>query len=172
MKPLLVALMFGCTACSAPDTGTQPPPTDAVVPPPAPAVAEAAPRETSPPAAPETPVVVQPVAGTTILAVGQVLEIALEGNASTGYAWEFVSDGAPQLQRVVRAAPVAPANAAAATEGPRMVGSPSTSRWQFRATEPGETEVKLVYRRPWEKDRAPEREAAYKVVVQAAATTP
>lgn len=113
----------------------------------------------------QAPEIVPPAAqGNTVLTVGQVLEIALEGNASTGYVWDVVADGAPQLAR----APSPPAAATDPADAPQVVGAPATERWHFEAVQPGTTTLRLVYRRPWETDESPEREAVYGVVVEQA----
>lgn len=78
--------------------------------------------------------------------VGQVLEVALMANASTGYQWEIVSDGAPVLARTT-----GPATPPPMDTQPPMPGAPSIARWWFRAETPGEATVRLEYRRPWEK---------------------
>ncbi|MCW5579743.1 MAG: hypothetical protein KIS72_00120 [Luteimonas sp.] len=105
MKPLAIALLLAGTACSAPapETASAPP---------APAAVADDGRAAPPPPRAQPHMVVQAVEGTTTLAVGQVLEIALEGSAGTGHAWELESDGAPQLQRepVPPAPDVAPAD--------------------------------------------------------------
>lgn len=96
--------------------------------------------------------------GETRLQRGQILAIELDSNASTGYAWEIVEDGSPVLEP----APV-PARAAPAVAP--MPGAGGASRWRFRATQPGTTNLRLVYRRSWEKDVEPARTASYRVVV-------
>ncbi|MBP6216680.1 MAG: protease inhibitor I42 family protein [Luteimonas sp.] len=166
MKPLALALiLLAGTACSAPDPNPDAaPPPASTAPQPGAAAEAAGPPPSATPEGEPAPTVVQATGGTTTLAVGQVLEIALEGNAGTGYAWEFEADGAPQLQR----APAQPAPDAVQADGPRLVGGPTTQRWHFRAEQPGATTVKLVYRRPWEKDVAPAREASFAVVVDEA----
>lgn len=112
----------------------------------------------------ETIVPVPAQAGTTTtLKVGQVLEIVQQGNASTGYAWEFTENGAPVLRQA--ALPSSGKAADEAASGPPVVGAPSTYRWHYQAAEPGEATVRMVYRRPWEKDAKPAREAEYRVVV-------
>ena len=77
--------------------------------------------------------------------VGQVLEIALMSNASTGFQWEFTSDGAPVLARTT-----GPATPPPMDTQPPMPGAPSIARWWFRAEKPGEATVRMVYRRSWE----------------------
>ncbi len=77
--------------------------------------------------------------------VGQVLEIALTANASTGYQWEFTEDGAPVLSRTT-----GPATPPPMDTQPPMPGASSIARWWFRADKAGKTTVRMVYRRPWE----------------------
>ena len=98
-----------------------------------------------------------------VLKVGQVLEIELQGNASTGYQWQLVEDGSPVVK------PATPPPAAATSDKPAesmMVGAPSASRWWFQAVQPGQTTVRLVYRRLWEKDTPPAQTADYRVEVE------
>ena len=83
--------------------------------------------------------------GPVSMRVGQVLEIALMSNASTGYQWEFTSDGAPVLSRTT-----GPATPPPMDTQPPMPGAPSIARWWFRAEKPGEATVRMVYRRSWE----------------------
>ncbi|WP_334179642.1 protease inhibitor I42 family protein [Pseudoxanthomonas sp.] len=83
--------------------------------------------------------------GPVPMRVGQVLEIALMANASTGYQWEFTSDGAPVLARTTGPAMPPPMDTQ-----PPMPGAPALARWWFRAETPGEATVRMVYRRSWE----------------------
>ena len=97
--------------------------------------------------------------GETRLRQGQLLAIELDSNASTGYAWEIVEDGSPALEP-------APVPASTAPTVPPMVGAGGTSRWRFRAVQPGAATVRLIYRRAWEKEVEPARTASYRVVVE------
>jgi inhibitor of cysteine peptidase len=83
--------------------------------------------------------------GPVSMRVGQVFEIALMSNASTGYAWEFTSDGAPVLSRTT-----GPATPPPMDTQPPMPGAPSIARWWLRADKPGVVTVRMVYRRSWE----------------------
>lgn len=108
--------------------------------------------------------IVRPVeGGVSELRVGQVLEVELIGNASTGYEWQLVEDGSPVIERITPAA-----SAAKADKPPdsQVVGAPSTSHWRFKATQPGQTVLRLVYRRPWEKDVPPAQTADYSIRVE------
>jgi len=168
MKPLAIALLLlAGTACSAPGPDAASAPSAPATPARGEATAATAPSEQpdAPPRTDESHTVVQATEGTTALAVGQVLEIALEGNAGTGYAWELESDGAPQLRRE----PAPPAPETTLADGPRMVGGSATQRWHFRAEQAGAVTVKLVYRRPWEAGVPAAREVVFGVVVGEAA---
>lgn len=166
MKPLATALLLlAGTACSAPGPDAAPAPSAPAVPARAEVAAATSEQPDAPPRTDESHTVVQATEGTTALTVGQVLEIALEGNAGTGYAWELESDGAPQLRRE----PAPPALETTQADGPRMVGGSATQRWHFRAEQAGAATVKLVYRRPWEVGVPAAREAVFGVVVGEAA---
>ena len=98
--------------------------------------------------------------GPVSLRVGQVLEIALMANASTGYQWEFTADGAPVLARTA-----GPATPPPMDTQPPMPGAPSLARWGFRAEKPGEVTVRMVYRRSWE-TVPPVEVVEYRVIVR------
>lgn len=108
--------------------------------------------------APQDAVVDARADGETRLRRGQLLAIELDSNASTGYTWEIVEDGSPVLEP-------APVPASAAPTVAPMPGAGGTSRWRFRAAQSGTTNLRLVYRRSWEKDVEPARTASYRVVV-------
>ena len=46
-----------------------------------------------------------------------------------------------------------------------MLGASGKSHWRFKAVQAGDTQLRLVYRRAWEKEVAPARIAEYKVRV-------
>lgn len=96
--------------------------------------------------------------------VGQLLSIRLTGNASTGYSWEW--DEAAAAGVLVRERNTAKVDAEK-SDTPPMVGSPSTQAWLFRAAAPGNAELRLDYRRPWEKGVAPAQTVRLQIVVLA-----
>ena len=96
--------------------------------------------------------------------VGQLLSIRLTGNVSTGYSWDW--DEAAAAGVLVSERNTAKVDAAK-SDAPPMVGSPSTQVWLFRATAPGKAELRLDYRRPWEKNVAPVQTVRLQVVVLA-----
>lgn len=125
--------------------------------------------QTQPPASPAAqpaqspPVIAANAAGTTELAIGQLLRIELEGNPSTGYRWDVDGELPPQLE----AADGLPDGPAATTTGaPPRVGAPKTQWLHFRAVKPGPAELHLRWHRPWEGDAAPARTARYPINVR------
>lgn len=152
----VVVLACATGACAGPKTGNGSAP--------AADVPAAAPAAAAPGAA------VSAIEGeVTELQVGRMLEIALEGNASTGYGWGFEDghDGAPQLRQRKGLAVAHATSAKTAPATPSPVGSPSVQHWTFEAVEPGESRIVLHYRRPWE-TAPPLRTAEYSVRVVAA----
>jgi inhibitor of cysteine peptidase len=79
------------------------------------------------------------------LAVGQVLELALSENRTTGFRWDLKTKAEPACELVE--------STFSPPEG--HPGNGGTHRWQFRAVQSGSGEIELEYRRPWEKDAAP-----------------
>ncbi len=76
---------------------------------------------------------------------GQVLNVSLKGNPSTGYTWE-VSQPLGFLQLQGEPEFKADSNA---------IGAPGRLTLQFKVTGIGSGPLQLVYHRPWEKDVAP-----------------
>lgn len=96
--------------------------------------------------------------------VGQVLSIRLTGNASTGYSWEW--DEAAAAGVLVRERDPVQADSNEPAASPPVVGSPSTQTWRFRAAKPGNAELRLDYRRPWEQGIAPVQSVRLQIVVR------
>lgn len=74
--------------------------------------------------------------------VGEVLELSLPENPTTGFRWDFTVKPEPAFT-IVR------------DEFEPMMSSPGkggTHHWQFKAVLSGSGAIKLEYRRPWEKD--------------------
>ena len=98
--------------------------------------------------------------GSTIeVAVGDHLQVELEGNPSTGFSWVdeteetavIVAVGEPQF-----------------IEQSGLVGASGVMRCMFEARASGEATIVLAYRRPWEDDAEPERVFRVTVVVRSA----
>lgn len=101
-------------------------------------------------------------AGKTVaLDVGQSLIVKLDAQtASTGFAWEPDAASTPLLA-------FSGSTQSKANTPPGMVGGAATQSLTFVARAAGEGELKLVYRRPWEKNTPPAR--SFSVTVKIAA---
>ena len=74
-------------------------------------------------------------------------ELSLAENPTTGYRWEFKSNGAPVCRLV--------STEFDASSG--GVGSGGTRRWRFQVTGTGAATIELAYRRVFEADKPPAR---------------
>lgn len=91
----------------------------------------------------------------------QVLFIALESNPTTGYSWQ-VSEIDQAIFRQVGDA----GYKSSASGNPPMVGAGGTETFRFEPVSAGNTTLKLVYRRPWEKDVPPIKTYTVQVTVR------
>ena len=92
------------------------------------------------------------------LTVGNTLIIELPGNPTTGYTWEVGSVNVSVLKQA--------GNTAKFKADTDLTGSPGKVTLRFKAVGPGKTTLKLIYRRPWEKDIAPIKAYQADVVVK------
>ena len=91
---------------------------------------------------------------------GESFIISLEANHTTGYLWQLAS---PLDKNIIE--PVDVHYITRQDTGLVIMGEAGRERWVFKAVGPGETEISLKYVRPWEKDRAPEKEETFRVRV-------
>ncbi len=90
------------------------------------------------------------------LQVGDQIEIALDGNPATGYAWQHLEGVAAVIQ---------PRGAAQFVPYRRVFGSGGTHHFRYAAMAPGETRLHLVYRQPGQTSEPPARAFALRIVV-------
>ena len=89
----------------------------------------------------------EPQAGSqAVLQVGDMLQVNLEGNPSTGYAWSVQGLDAGVL-KVVGEPEFHPASSA--------LGAGGTLTYRFEAVGAGQTTLKMMYSRPFEKGVPP-----------------
>jgi inhibitor of cysteine peptidase len=88
---------------------------------------------------------------------GQMLVITLEANPTTGYTWE-VAESNTSIMRQVGAIEFQSESSAPGAGGVQTL--------HFEAVNAGQTPLKLVYHRPWEKDVEPLKTFSLQVVVQ------
>ena len=99
----------------------------------------------------------EPQAGSqAVLQAGDMLQVNLEGNPSTGYMWSVESLDAAVL-KVVGEPEFHPASSA--------LGASGTVMYRFKAVGTGQTTLKLIYSRPFEKGVPPLKTFAASVLV-------
>jgi inhibitor of cysteine peptidase len=81
------------------------------------------------------------------MAVGQVIELRLPANPTTGFSWGVEAGGGPAC--VVEEGP-------AAAPG-RVPGQGGEHAWHIRGVQLGSCHIALAYRRPWETAAGPAR---------------
>jgi inhibitor of cysteine peptidase len=89
-----------------------------------------------------------------VLRVGEILEIVLPENPTTGYHWELRSGGEPAC---------APRDSTFEPGGTKP-GQGGVRRWRFEAVRQGSGTIDLVNRRSWEKNKPPAQ--AYHLTVK------
>lgn len=83
-------------------------------------------------------------AGRTVeLQAGEVFELILDANPTTGYQWEMVSDGSGVIRQI---------GDAEFKPDSDLLGSGGKTTYRFEAAVPGQTWLSLDYHRTWEKD--------------------
>lgn len=97
-------------------------------------------------------------AGSTVnLIMGDELVVELEGNPTTGYEWEVTE---------VDEAVLVPLGEPDYQSESEAIGAGGLFTFYFEAAGPGETELQLVYHRPWEEDVEPEDRFVITVIVE------
>ncbi len=92
---------------------------------------------------------------TVRLPVGQVIELRLKENPTTGFRWSFVADGGPSCT-VIR-------EGFEPHKGPP--GAAGEHAWQIKAVRAGAWHLELLYRRPYESDTPQARSFALDIQV-------
>lgn len=90
--------------------------------------------------------------------VGQNLEVVLEGNATTGYLWNFTTEFDPMMMEFVEQKTLR-------DESKDIVGSGENNIWIFKAIKEGQANATLVYKRPWEENVEPIKTMNYQVTI-------
>lgn len=93
--------------------------------------------------------------------VGQVLVLTLESNPTTGYSWEVVEaedsillqTGEPEFEAI-------------SESDSAPLGAGGVQVFHFEAVGAGETQLELVYHRPWEKGVEPLETFSLQVIVR------
>jgi predicted secreted protein len=96
---------------------------------------------------------------------GQSVEVRLPANVSTGFGWEVAGVDASVVSLVGRRDERGEVAARPQAIGVPAVGVPSVQVLVFQAKGLGQTDVALVYVRPWERERLPANTARLRVTV-------
>jgi len=97
-------------------------------------------------------------AGSTVeMNVGDMLEVLLEGNPTTGYDWEMASGDAAVLEQL---------GASTYKADSDLMGAGGQVTLRFKAVAAGQTTLQLVYHRPWETDEPPAQTFEVSVIVK------
>ena len=86
--------------------------------------------------------------GTVALIVNDTVRVKLDGNPTTGFTWETENLDASLLQRLGEPDFARNSN---------LTGSGGAFTFAFKARKEGSTHLRLIYHRPFEKDKAPLR---------------
>lgn len=92
------------------------------------------------------------------LSVGDVLELVLEGNPTTGYQWQVKALDMDVLDWA-EGPTYTPSQ-------PQRIGSGGTYRFRFKAIKRGKALLRLEYRRPWEEGASAARTLTCKATVR------
>ena len=94
---------------------------------------------------------------TVEIGVGDILEVVLRGNPTTGYIWDVASPDKGILKQVGETE-FEPARKARGSDGKIMM--------RFEAAEAGKTSLKVIYHRPFEKNKPPIKTFEVRVTVK------
>lgn len=98
-------------------------------------------------------------AAPVVLSVGETVVVQVEANPSTGYGW--IVDQAATAGTLEQTG-----EPSMALSNPGAVGGGGTQTWRFRAVAKGQGELRMDYRRAWEKDVPPVRNLSWKIEVR------
>ncbi len=74
---------------------------------------------------------------------GEKFKIELQSNPSTGYRWHLVFFNKSILKLL---------SSEFAPKTTNQIGTPGLQQFKFEATKEGQTIIKLIYKRPWERE--------------------
>ncbi len=146
LAAILTCLVLGVSLFALPNVLAVPPATSTL---------DAAPPATATPGPNEIRLTEEDNGRLAELGEDQILVISLESNPSTGYSWEVAEINEDVLRQVGE------------TEFEQLsplLGAPEKQILRFRPVGAGQSTLKLVYRRPWEKGVEPAKEFSVQVV--------
>jgi inhibitor of cysteine peptidase len=94
--------------------------------------------------------------GKVKLAKGDTLEVRLPSNRTTGFSWQIAKIDKDKLKSQGKPVYEAPKKG--------LIGAGGTEVFRFTAEAAGKSELELIYKRPFEKDKPPAK--TYKLTVE------
>ncbi|MCB2190963.1 MAG: protease inhibitor I42 family protein [Deltaproteobacteria bacterium] len=101
---------------------------------------------------------------TLVVKKGQVFQVSLEANHTTGYKWMLAK--VPNSKVVKLVTNNYQQAKAKSPDGKPLVGAGGHETWTFKAMGPGKAMIVLNYARPWEKDKEPAKTRSLEVEVR------
>jgi len=89
---------------------------------------------------------------------GSLFTIELASNITTGYTYEKSQVYDPEKVQLVKWAYKPPET--------KLLGAAGQEIFTFKALRPGQTEIRLTYRRPWEKESAGQQTLVFKITIE------
>ena len=90
--------------------------------------------------------------------VGEIFELGLESNPTTGYQWQLAQPLNEDIVMLINSEYFPP-------EG-ELVGAGGKEIWTFETVGPGTVEISFKYIRPWEVDVPVEKEQSFVIIVE------
>lgn len=116
------------------------------------------------PAVPVPPAAQPQMASTTLLLqAGQRRTVMLQNNAGTGFSWQLA-------EPVPEDAPVSAVLTGVEPDESNCCGFPVPVTLVVTALKPGKLTLRLIYSRPWEKDKAPAKVEIFEIEVRNSAS--
>jgi len=88
---------------------------------------------------------------------GEVFDIMLEGNPTTGYTWQKTEPEDRDILELIEREFKPQSD---------RIGSPGIQIFHFKAVGKGRTTIRLIYHRPWEKEVQPLREFELRISIK------
>jgi inhibitor of cysteine peptidase len=101
---------------------------------------------------------------TLVVGQGQVFQVTLAANHTTGYQWMLAKAPDPKVVKLATNNYVP--DKAEGPDGKRRMGVGGHEIWTFQAMGPGRVVIVLNYLQPWEKDKKPAKTRSLEVEVR------
>jgi inhibitor of cysteine peptidase len=90
--------------------------------------------------------------------VGKNFKIKLDANASTGYEWQLAKPLDENMLQLI--------SSVYFPDNSKLPGAAGKQEFIFKALKVGKTTIYFEYLRPWEKNKPPEKEKSFVIVIR------